>query len=211
MTSRQKSLLQSRDQRERFSRRGFLAATALLTGCASAPRPVGPAGRSAVTILRATSYSAELADLLLRGATACGLDVRGKRVLLKPNLVEFDSSTAVNTHAAIVAAAVEVFTKLGAAEVRIGEWPGHRRDTVFLAEEAGYRRDVPDFDRRFVDLNRDDVAAVDGFAGEERFYLPRTALAADLVVSLAKMKTHHWAGATLAMKNFFGLVPGSIY
>jgi uncharacterized protein (DUF362 family) len=25
------------------------------------------------------------------------------------------------------------------------------------------------------------------------------------------MKTHHWAGATLSMKNFFGLVPGSIY
>jgi uncharacterized protein (DUF362 family) len=30
-------------------------------------------------------------------------------------------------------------------------------------------------------------------------------------VSLAKMKTHHWAGATLAMKNLFGLVPGSVY
>jgi uncharacterized protein (DUF362 family) len=32
-----------------------------------------------------------------------------------------------------------------------------------------------------------------------------------LIVSLAKMKTHHWAGATLAMKNFFGLVPGCVY
>jgi uncharacterized protein (DUF362 family) len=25
------------------------------------------------------------------------------------------------------------------------------------------------------------------------------------------MKTHHWAGTTLSMKNFFGVVPGSIY
>jgi uncharacterized protein (DUF362 family) len=25
------------------------------------------------------------------------------------------------------------------------------------------------------------------------------------------MKTHHWAGATLSMKNLFGLVPGAIY
>jgi uncharacterized protein (DUF362 family) len=25
------------------------------------------------------------------------------------------------------------------------------------------------------------------------------------------MKTHHWAGATLAMKNLFGLVPGGVY
>jgi uncharacterized protein (DUF362 family) len=41
--------------------------------------------------------------------------------------------------------------------------------------------------------------------------LPNTALRADLIVSLAKMKTHHWAGATLSMKNLFGLVPGSVY
>ncbi|MBI2683273.1 MAG: DUF362 domain-containing protein [Acidobacteriales bacterium] len=205
------SALQSRDQRERFSRRRLLAGAALLTGCAPAPRLAGPKGRAAVTIVRAASYTADLADILLRGVTACGLVVRGRRILLKPNLVEFDSSTAVNTHAAIVAAAVEVFTKLGASEVRIGEGPGHRRDTIFLAEEAGYRRGVADFDRRFIDLNRDDVAAVDGFADEARFYLPRAALGADVIVSLAKMKTHHWAGATLAMKNFFGLVPGAIY
>jgi uncharacterized protein (DUF362 family) len=25
------------------------------------------------------------------------------------------------------------------------------------------------------------------------------------------MKTHHWAGATLSMKNLFGLVPGAVY
>ena len=25
------------------------------------------------------------------------------------------------------------------------------------------------------------------------------------------MKTHHWAGATLAMKNLFGVVPGGVY
>src|SRR5207245_7871444 len=42
-------------------------------------------------------------------------------------------------------------------------------------------------------------------------YLPNSALAADLIVSVAKMKTHHWACATLSMKNFFGLVPGSVY
>ena len=43
------------------------------------------------------------------------------------------------------------------------------------------------------------------------FYLPRTALAADLLVSIPKMKCHHWVGATLSMKNLFGLVPGAVY
>ena len=42
-------------------------------------------------------------------------------------------------------------------------------------------------------------------------YLPHTVLDCDLLVSLPKMKTHHWAGATLAMKNLFGLVPGGVY
>jgi uncharacterized protein (DUF362 family) len=55
------------------------------------------------------------------------------------------------------------------------------------------------------------VSPVQGFADRAQFYFPNTALRADLVVSLAKMKTHHWAGATLSMKNFFGLVPGSVY
>ena len=37
---------------------------------------------------------------MLEGIRQCGLDVRGKRVLLKPNLVEFDPATVINTNAA---------------------------------------------------------------------------------------------------------------
>lgn len=191
------------------TRREFVAAAAAgltLAGCSS-----GPSGPSPVAILKAASYSDDLAGILMRGAKLCGLDVRGKRVLLKPNLVEFDRATSINTNVAVLAAAVELFRKLGAAEVRIGEGPGHRRDTVHLAEEAGYRRLIAGFDGLFTDLNRDDVAPSGSLGFHDRMYLPRTALGADLIVSIAKMKTHHWAGATLAMKNLFGLVPGSVY
>jgi len=58
-------------------------------------------------------------------------------------LVEFDSATVVNTDASIIAAAVELFHRLGASEVKIGEGPGHRRDTLDLADDAGYRSTVP--------------------------------------------------------------------
>jgi uncharacterized protein (DUF362 family) len=110
-----------------------------------------------------------------------------------------------------VATALEVFRSLGAAEVKIGEGPGHRRDTFAMAELTRYRSEIPQFDDVFVDLNRDDVSPVEGFADRKTFYFPNSVLEADLIVSLAKMKTHHWAGATLSMKNYFGLVPGSIY
>ncbi len=201
-----------------ISRRAILplAGAAIVGGYASIklgekPPPPHPAWNSSVTIVRASSYSKDLEKLILEGVKQCGLNVKGKRVLLKPNLVEFDPDTCVNTNVAVIAAAYGAFRSLDAASVIIAEGPGHRRDTYGVAEQARYRSEITDFDKLFVDLNRDDVSAVKGFADLGQIYLPNTALGADLIVSLPKMKTHHWAGATLSMKNFFGLVPGSIY
>lgn len=170
-----------------------------------------PAIASPVAVLKAASYEADLLDILYRGVLACGLNVSGKRVLLKPNLVEFDPETPINTDPRFVAAVVELMKKLGAAEIRIGEGPGHRRDTWGVAEEAGFLDLTPDFERLFVDLNRDDVAPRRAFGGSMDLFLSKTAQAADVIISLPKMKTHHWAGVTLSMKNLFGLVPGSVY
>jgi uncharacterized protein (DUF362 family) len=170
-----------------------------------------PRTKSAVAVLKAASYDEDLVQHVRRGVTECGLRVKGKRVLLKPNLVEFENSTCINTDPRLVAAAVEVFDELGATEVLIGEGPGHRRDTMGLVEEAGHMKQVRNFESRFVDLNRDDVSRVSGLFGEERAYLPNAVLAADIIVSMPKLKTHHWAGATVSMKNFFGVVPGSVY
>ena len=206
---------------EKLTRREWatIAGSACAAGWAGFKVPVqkdvlkdgGSSAKSAVAIVKAPSYSTELVARILEGVRACGLDVKGKRVVLKPNMVEFAKANAINTDVAVVAAALEVFGHLGAAEIRIAEGPGHRRDTFGLAEEAGYRGNLTKFDGLFTDLNRDDVTWVDNFADEGGIYLPNTILQADLVVSLPKMKTHHWAGATLSMKNFFGLVPGSIY
>jgi uncharacterized protein (DUF362 family) len=142
------------------------------------------------------------------------VEARGKRVVLKPNLVEFDSATAINTHPLVVAAALEAFRALGAVDVRIAEGPGHRRPTLDLAEAAGYFEAIPRFEEIFTDLNLDEISRVKLERPRSRLealYLPRTVLDADLLVSLPKMKTHHWVGATLGMKNLFGVVPGGVY
>jgi uncharacterized protein (DUF362 family) len=192
---------------------GVAAASGYISVKARKPEPIsnGPSGNSAVAILRAASYEEDLASKLYQGLRQCGLDVRGKRLLLKPNLVEYDSATVINTDARVIVAAFEAFSKMGAAEILIGEGPGHRRDTWSLAEDAKYRQSIPGLERLFVDLNRDDVSPIQGFADEPEMYFSNTVRRADLIVSLAKMKTHHWAGATLSMKNLFGLVPGSVY
>jgi uncharacterized protein (DUF362 family) len=188
-------------------------AGAALAGCSRSPEarrfPVSP-----VSVVKAPGYSMDIYDTIFRMVSEHRLDVRGKRVVLKPNLVEFDPNTAINTHPMVVHAALETFRKLGAAEVRIAEGPGHRRGTLDLADAAGYFHTVPGFEDAFTDLNTDSVAKRDirnPVSKLSSLYLPHTVLDCDLLVSLPKMKTHHWAGATLAMKNLFGVVPGAVY
>ena len=36
-------------------------------------------------------------------------------------------------------------------------------------------------------------------------------MTAEVFISLPKLKTHHWAGATLSLKNMFGTLPGICY
>lgn len=196
-----------------MTRREALAAAAgcmALTRCSMVRgRPVLPR----VSIVRA-EYTQAIYDTVRRLLAEHRVDVRGKRVVLKPNLVEFDPGTTINTHPMLVHAAFEGFRALGAADVRIAEGPGHRRVTLDLADAAGYFETIPHFEDHFTDLNLDEVSQVllrDPFSRLNSLYLPNTALGADLIVSLPKMKTHHWVGATLSMKNLFGLVPGSIY
>ena len=186
-------------------------AVASAVGASSCSRVPAPAAQ--VSIIRAGSYTEDLTGKVLGILQEHRLDVRGKRVVLKPNLVEFDAARSINTHPAVVRAAFEAFRSLG-AEVQIAEGPGHRRNTRELADAAGFPEMIPKFDSLFTDLNLDDVSKVTlrrPFSRLSELYLPQTALGADLLVSLPKMKTHHWVGATLSMKNLFGLVPGGVY
>ena len=81
------------------------------------------------------------------------MDVRGKRIVLKPNLVEFEhESKTVNTNPILVYAGVQAFREL-ARPVSIAEGPGHRRDTLDLADAAGYFGTVSKFEDCFTDLN----------------------------------------------------------
>ena len=193
----------------KLGRRALMASG--FAGLAGCGRNVGAKPR--VSVHKAASYSVELTELLRRIIREHGLDVKGKRVILKPNLVEFDPSIPINTNPILVMAAVEAFQAEGAV-VRIAEGPGHRRSTLDMCEAAGYFQAVRGFEDLFTDLNWSDVAKVEipsPFSGLKELYLPKMILGCDLLVSMPKMKTHHWVGATLSMKNFFGIVPGAVY
>ncbi len=169
---------------------------------------------SRVAVLGAADYGGPLTDLLRRGLELFQLPVIGRHVVLKPNLVEFDRNGAVNTHPLLVGAAVEAFRQLGASQVTVAEGPGNRRDNEYLLEASGLGDILRDTGTRYVDLNTDAVRAVvprSRYTGLTELYVPETVQGADLLVSMPKLKTHHWAGVTLSLKNLFGIMPGAVY
>jgi uncharacterized protein (DUF362 family) len=104
--------------------------------------------------------------------------------------------------------------RLGASSVLVAEGPGHRRDTPFVVSASGLGERLGEVGARFVDLNLAPVTRVPlhaRFTELGELWLPAPVVDADVVISMPKMKTHHWAGATLSMKNCFGCVPGRIY
>ena len=169
---------------------------------------------SSVVIRRAANYEQDLAYLIYESLCAFDLPVKGKTVLLKPNLVGLDPLGVMKTHPAVIAATRECFLRLGASQVFIGDGPAMDRDTEAIVESVRLRDFTGPLASTFVDLNVDDVQRVTLKTHASRLkelYLPKTALGVDFLVSMPKLKTHHWAGVTLSLKNMFGIVPGSCY
>ena len=204
-----------------MNRRDWLATAAAVSGSAAvwtyqrrqhAP-DLRPA-RSRIAVLHADEYSGRLDELIFEGVRLFNLDLHGRSVLLKPNLVEAIPGKPVNTDPQLIGATAEAFLRLGAGTVTVGEGPGHHRDTDLVVHETGLADQLQHRRISFVDLNRDELIKTTlsaNYSGLRELWLPRTVLTSDFIVSMPKVKTHHWTGVTLSMKNMFGIVPGSRY
>lgn len=194
---------------------GGLASTAALLAAPPLMRWANPP--ASVFVARNQRYDGPLASTIHDGLAACGIApawLRGRRVLLKPNLVEpRKDRPQMTTHPAVIVAAAEVFRRYGAT-VTVGEAPGHVRDTEMALIESGVGEALADGGLEFADLNYEAVTwrANRGRRSKLRgFWLPQSVAEADLVVSMPKLKTHHWVGITCSMKNFYGVLPGIKY
>jgi uncharacterized protein (DUF362 family) len=172
---------------------------------------------AAVFVARNQRYDGPIEQTIRDGLLATGFDpaaMRDRKVLLKPNLVEpTRSCPQMTTHPAVVVATANVFRNWGASVV-VGEGPGHMRDTEMALVESGLQDALYDARLQFVDLNYSQVGWIKN-AGRATdlpgFFFPQQVLEADLIVSLPKMKTHHWVGYTGALKNLYGVIPGIKY
>ena len=142
-------------------------------------------------------------------------EVAGRRVLLKPNLVDLPrEGRPIVTHPAMIVAAAEAFRRRGAAEVTVAEGPALQRDVWQIVDAIGLTPLLAEHSLGFVDLSTAPVVAqsnAGGRTGLDPLYYARPVWEADVLVSMPKMKTHHWAGVSLAMKNLFGTLSGLVY
>ena len=204
--------------RREFLLSTFTAGVFALSGAFWLRGCTGRIRKAETLISKVNDYKADIASVIIFGMKELGVtakEINGKKILLKPNLVEPQANTIhINTHPLIVRGAAEAFLSLGADSVTVAEGPGHCHDTLRTLEESGMA-DVLLEDRiPFVDLNCDDVYTVwnkGRYSPLKTLTFPVALRQADWIVSMPKLKTHHWAGVTLSMKNMFGVMPGRFY
>ena len=174
--------------------------------------------KTATFIAKVASYDVDLSSVIEAGLDNLGVgpqELRGKSVLLKPNLIETaPGTTHICTQPQVILGVAEVLLKLGAAKIIVGEGSGNCRETARIAEETGLAEALAENHISFVDLNSEDFVTrpnAGGYTKLKTLAFPAMLNEVDWIVSVAKMKTHHWAGVTLSMKNLFGLMPGIVY
>ncbi len=157
---------------------------------------------------RASTYAEqELKPAVFELMDKCGGKriAAGNRVLIKPNfLLPAKPESAILTHPGIVAAACEYALARGAV-VLVADSPATGSFSRLL-KKGGFTRALGGLDvtvRPFKETVPVDIGEPFG-----KIALAREALEADVVVNLAKLKTHSQMLLTLGVKNLFGCVVG---
>lgn len=138
----------------------------------------------------------------------------GARVVIKPNLVDVVGDAPCFTHPRVAQAMIQLARELGAREIIVAEGATFRRDVQAILDATGYADLLARERIAFVDLNYDDVVAVTlrgGYTRLKTLLVAQTIRDADVLISLPKMKTHHWTQISVSIKNLFGIVPGVKY
>ncbi len=136
-------------------------------------------------------------------------DLKGKRVLIKPNVLR--ASTAdegITTHPTLLRAVVERVEGMEPGEIVVGDNPGL---FSYGANEEAFRQ------CGLLDAAKDHYVNIGNDARELPFapdYMPRVSVSsavldADVIISLPRFKTHGLTVVTGGMKNSYGFLPGA--
>mgnify|MGYP001829260566 CR=1 FL=1 len=136
------------------------------------------------------------------------LDVAGKRVLIKPNVLRASKANeGIVTHPAVLRAVVAKVAAMQPAELIVGDNPGlfsyganeaSFEETGLMDAAQGYYQNIGNESVQ-VAFNPDFMPFVS---------VSRAVLDADVIISLPKFKTHGLTVMSGAIKNSYGFLPG---
>jgi uncharacterized protein (DUF362 family)/Pyruvate/2-oxoacid:ferredoxin oxidoreductase delta subunit len=170
--------------------------------------------QSLVSVQRVTTYDRQAVLHAMRACLApwggMGAFVRpGQRVLLKPNLLAgFAPERAVTTHPAVVRAAALLAQEAG-GRVVLGDSPGVGR-LASVVRTAGLAPVLEETGAALADFTTPTEFTVPQHRVTTRLTLARAVAEADVIISLPKLKTHGQMVFTGALKNQYGLIPGTL-
>ena len=168
-----------------------------------------------VALAACASYDGDvLAAMRAAWQSAALPELRGARVVIKPNLVDFIEGVPCFTHPRVAQAMIRLAREAGAREIVVAEGTTFRRDIQAILDATGYTDLLAREQIAFVDLNYDDLVEIPlrgGYTRLKTLFVAKTIRDADVLISLPKMKTHHWADISVSVKNLFGIVPGIKY
>lgn len=136
----------------------------------------------------------------------------GSKVLIKPNIVQ-NQAPPDTSDPEIVKAVANIVRKRKPSTIWIADGSGDGNTTENF-QSLGFSPVAEQSDAKLVDLNYGEMINVivpGGGVIFDNFTFNRIVAEADILISVACMKTHSQAVVTLGMKNLIGLGPGSVY
>lgn len=167
-----------------------------------------------VSLAKCTSYNDKEVESALRKAIGAVTDLsyitEGTKVVIKPNLVSFLSpDRAATTHPVVLNALIRILNEKG-AKITVGDSPGGLFNSVYV--NRVYKATGMNNIEGAV-LNRNFSQSVhhsDSALRAREFAYTSYLDDADVIINLCKLKTHGMMGMSNAVKNMFGIIPGTV-
>ncbi|OFV68326.1 MAG: protein containing DUF362 [Candidatus Syntrophoarchaeum caldarius] len=141
-------------------------------------------------------------DEILTEAFLSGIE----KVLIKPNFLNSSSAeTGVTTDLRIIEGLIEILKEKGIKEIYVGEASFEKTQRVFESLDV-YNLEQDGV--KVVNFEEDEWIVVESplKLALKHFHLPKTVMDCDLIINVAKMKTHSETGVSLGIKNLLGCI-----
>ena len=137
------------------------------------------------------------------------LEIKGRNILIKPNVLRASfAEQHIVTNPAVLKAIVEKVESVDPNSIIVGDNPGM---FAYGANEKAFKQsglmDAAKGYYQNIGADAQEVAVDNGFL--DGLLVSRAVLEADIVISLPKFKTHGLTVISGAIKNSYGIIPGS--